>query len=95
MPGLVVGVMELTMAVPAGTLKEKRSIVRRTSRTRQRFPVSAAEVAEQDVVTTMVIGITYVDAEARRVEGYSKVEQFIETLMLAEPFDRFMRLEYY
>ena len=85
------------MAVPAGTLKEKRSIVRRTlSRTRQRFPVSAAEVAEQDVVTTMVIGITYVDAEARRVERLlMKVEQFIETLMLAEPFDRFMRLEYY
>ena len=94
---MVVGVLELTMAVPASTLKEKRSVVRKTlNRTRQRFPVSAAEVAEQDVVSTMVIGITYVDAESKRVESLlMKVERFIETLMLAEPFDRFMRLEYY
>lgn len=94
---MVVGVMELTMAVPASTLKEKRSVVRRIlGRTRQRFPVSAAEVAEQGVITTMVIGITYVDAESQKVEKIlMKVERFIETLMLAEPFDRFMRLEYY
>ena len=38
---MVVGVMELTLAVPAGSLKEKRSIIRKImGRTRSKFPIS-------------------------------------------------------
>ena len=85
------------MTVPAFSLKEKRSVVRRImGRTRQRFPVSIGEVAEQDSLTTLVIGIAFVASEAKIVEKtLAKVEHFIEELMLAEPFDRFVRLEYY
>jgi len=94
---MVVGILELTMTVPACTLKEKRSVVRRIiGRTRQRFPVSIGEVAEQDTLSTLVIGIAFVASESKIVEKtLTKVEHYIEELMLAEPFDRFVRLEYY
>ena len=94
---MVVGVMELTLAVPAGSLKEKRSIIRKImGRTRSKFPISIGEVAEQDTPSTVVLGVAYVSAEARLVEQVlMKVERFIEELMLAEPFDRFVKLEYY
>ena len=94
---MVVGVMELTLAVPADTLKEKRSVVRKImGRTRSKFSVSIGEVAEQDSPSTAVLGVAYVCAEAVQAEKtLMKVERFIEDLMLAEPFDRFVRLEYY
>ena len=94
---MVVGVMELTLAVPADSLKEKRSIIRKImGRTRAKFPISIGEVAEQDTASTVVLGIAFVAAEAGFVEKVlTKVERFIEDLMLAEPYDRFVKLEYY
>ena len=94
---MVVGVLELTLAVPAGTLKEKRSVVRKImGRTRAKFPVSIGEVAEQDVPSTAVIGLAYVNLDARIAEKtLMQAERFIDELMLAEPCDRFFRVEYY
>ena len=83
---MVVGVLEVCLAVPAATLKEKRSVVRRVvSRTRQRFNVSVAEVDEQDVPSSAVIGIVTVSASRSVVDRlFQKVEDAIEEMHLCE-----------
>lgn len=83
---MVVGVLEMTLALYAQSLKDKRSVVKRVvARTRGEFNVSAAEVDEQDTITTAVIGFVAVGSEAQYVEGQLQaVDKFVERLELAE-----------
>ena len=63
---MYVGVLRLTFHIPhAGSLKAKRSVVRRfRDRVRARFDVSIAEVEEQDLLQKAVFGVSVVSNEA-------------------------------
>jgi uncharacterized protein YlxP (DUF503 family) len=66
---MVVGVLRLTLYIHgAGSLKDKRQVLRKvTDRLRSRFNVSVAEVGENDVWQTAVIGISAVANDHRFV----------------------------
>ena len=68
------------------SLKEKRSILRRIlERTRHQFPVSAAEVAQQDSHQQATIGLAVVSSETRLANSIlDQALDFIEDLHLAE-----------
>ena len=58
---MVIGALQVTLAIPARSLKEKRSVVRRTlDRVRHRHHVAAAEVDANDVHHRAVIGFAAV-----------------------------------
>ncbi len=59
---MVVGVLRLTLYIHgASSLKDKRQVLRKvTDRLRSRFNVSVAEVGENDVWQTAVVGIAAV-----------------------------------
>lgn len=86
---MVVAVLELTLAVPAFTLKEKRSVVRRVlARARAEFNVSGAEVDELDNPGGAVLGFSSVGNDKRYLEGQLQaLEDFVDRLELAEIVD--------
>ena len=86
---MVVAVLELTLAVPAFTLKEKRSVIRRIlARTRGEFNVAAAEVDELDNPGGAVLGFSSVGNDKRYLEGQlTALESFVDRLELAEIVD--------
>jgi uncharacterized protein YlxP (DUF503 family) len=86
---MVVAVLELTLAIPAFTLKDKRSVVRRVlSRVRSEFNVSAAEVDELDNPDGAVLGFASVGNDKRYLEGQmTRLEEFVDRLELAELVD--------
>ena len=94
---MVVGVLELTLAVPAFSLKEKRSVVKRIlHRTRNTFNVAAAEVEDLDVPGSAVLGIVGVANDRRFLEGMlQKVENFIDDLHLADIVDAHRTFEHH
>ncbi|PLX86400.1 MAG: DUF503 domain-containing protein [Desulfuromonas sp.] len=59
---MVVGVLRLDLLLEgAQSLKEKRSLVKRVlARIRNRYPVSAAEVGDQDLLQRVQIGVCVV-----------------------------------
>ncbi len=84
---MVVGILQVELTLHGvRSLKEKRGSVRRIlGRCRERFPVSAAEVDDHDVLQSAVLGFSMVsvdEASADRV--FQKVEEHIESLGLAE-----------
>ena len=86
---MVVGVLEVTLAISGFTLKDKRSVVRRViARTKHAFNVSVAEVDELDNPGGAVLGIVTVGNDKRYLEGQLQhVEDFIDRLELAEIVD--------
>lgn len=62
---MVVGTLKLKIHIPwSHSLKEKRMVVKSIcSKVRNKFNVSIAEIEEQDVHQTIVIGITYVTTD--------------------------------
>ena len=68
------------------SLKEKRGIVRRIlERTRHQFPVSAAEVGQQDLHQQATRGLAVVSSDGRVADSIlNKALDFIENLHLAE-----------
>lgn len=86
---MVVGVLEVTLGVPAFTLKEKRSVVKRVlQRSRNVFNVSASEVAHHDIPGSAVLGFAAVSNDRRYLEGQlQKLENFIDGLGVAEILD--------
>jgi uncharacterized protein YlxP (DUF503 family) len=68
------------------TIKERRRVARSIKdRIRQRFNVSAAEVADQDERDSICIGCVMVGVDPRHLrEGMEKVIRFVESLGLAE-----------
>ena len=68
---MVVGVLRLELRLPEShSLKEKRSVLRSVkARVRQKFNVSIAEVAENDLWQRAVLGLAVVGNDRRFVEG--------------------------
>ena len=59
-------ILEVTLAIPAASLKEKRGVIKRIlNRSRNQFNVSAAEVEAQDHLNSGVIGFSTVGNDAR------------------------------
>lgn len=84
---MVVGLatVDLYLAGVQG-LKEKRGVVRRVlERTRNRFPVSAAEVDHLDLHQKATIGFAVVSNDARVADSIlNQVMDYVESLHLAE-----------
>ena len=78
---MVVGVLRLTLYIQgASSLKDKRQVVRSlTARIRQRFNVAVAEVEDQNLWQSAVIGIACVSADGRHAdEMCQKVLRFVD-----------------
>jgi len=92
---MVVGVCELQLLLhEVFSLKEKRSIIKRlTGRVREKFPVSIAEVGDNDIWQRSRIGFAVVGNDRAFVNGYiDTVIDFIETLYLAEIIDQHIEI---
>ena len=94
---MFVGVMEITLAVPASSLKEKRSVVKRIlSKMRQTFHVAAAEVDEQDIIGAAVLGFSALSSDRQYVERvFTKMLDAIDAMYLAEIVDNSSVIEKY
>ena len=94
---MVIGILEVTLAIPAASLKEKRSVIKRiVNRSRNKFNVSAAEIEAQDHLSSGVLGFTTVGNEARYLRStLDKLLNFIESLYLAEIVDHQITTEHY
>ena len=80
-----VGVCQIQFRLPEnGTLKDKRQVVRSvTSRTRQKFNVSIAEVEDNDHHQMLTLGVTCVSNDPRHAnEVLSHVVEYIQSLRL-------------
>lgn len=84
---MVVGVGTVDLYLPeAHGLKDKRGVVRRVlERTRNRFPVSAAEVDSLDLHQKATLGFAVVSNDARLADSIlNQVLDYIEGLHLAQ-----------
>ena len=92
---MVVGVLELVLAVPAATLKEKRGIIRRIiTRTQNKFNLSIAEIDRLDDPASSVLGFSMVGNDRRFVnEVLSKTINHIDGLFLATIVDQQITIE--
>ena len=78
---MVLGTLTITLHVPdSGSLKEKRQVVRSlTSRLRQSFNAAVAEVGDQNLWQSAVIGVACVSADTRHAdEMCQKILRFVE-----------------
>ena len=84
---MVVGILKLGLVLYSpGSLKEKRGIVQKIlGRIRSRFPVSAAEVGQQELYQRAELGISMVhgsEVEIRR--QFAQIEEVILATALAD-----------
>ena len=91
---MVVGTLSVTLQVTTSTsLKEKRQVIRSlTARLRQTFNVAVAEVGDQDLWQSAIIGVACVSENARHAdEMCQKVLNFVdrdgEALVLGSRFE--------
>lgn len=92
---MVVGVCQISLSLPGVTsLKAKRSIVRKVlDRTANRFNVSAAEVAYQDVHRRALLGFAVVSEDRRHANAMlDTIASFVESSSEAVVTDRRMEL---
>ncbi len=85
------GVCQLRMIINGvSSLKEKRGVARRIiARVKNKFPVSIAEVEDNDLWQSLVIGFCMVGNDRSFVNSWlDKTIDFIENLYLAEIVDR-------
>ena len=78
---MVVGTLTITLQVPASTsLKEKRQVIRSlTARLRQAFNAAVAEVGDQNLWQSAVLGIVCVSGDARHAdEMCQKILRFVD-----------------
>lgn len=84
---MVVGVLRVALHLESVQgLKDKRGIVQRLlARCRNRFPVSAAEVGDQDLWRSAVLGFAMVSSREQVIAPYlERIEDEIEASGLAE-----------
>jgi uncharacterized protein len=92
---MVVGVCCLRLALhDVFSLKEKRSIVKKiTARVRNRFPVSIAEVGDNDIWQSALVGFSITGNDRQFINScIDKVIDYIESLYLAEIVDQQMEI---
>lgn len=95
---MIVGVMEVSLALyDNGSLKEKRSVVKRiVHRCRNTFNVAAAEVEDQDATDRATLGFVAIGGDRRYIESLlGKVEKHIERMALADVLEAPKTLEHY
>lgn len=84
---MVVGVLRVALHLEAvHGLKEKRGIVQKIlARCRNRFPVSAAEVGDQDLWRSAILGFAMVSSSEQVISSHlDRIENEIEAAGLAE-----------
>lgn len=84
---MVVGVLRVALHLEAvHGLKEKRGIVQKIlARCRNRFPVSAAEVGDQDLWRSAILGFAMVSSSEQVISSHlDRIENEIEASGLAE-----------
>jgi uncharacterized protein YlxP (DUF503 family) len=82
---MIIGLCTIDLHLPgANSLKDKRSVLKSVSRRiRNKFNVSIAEVEEQDVWRSAVLGVVTVSNDAAYVHGLlTKVVDWIERTRL-------------
>lgn len=91
---MVIGTLTVTLQVPdSESLKDKRQVVRSlTSKLRNTFNIAVAEVGDQDLWQSAVIGIACVSSDTRHAdEMCQKVLRFVddhgEALVLGSQFE--------
>ena len=87
---MVVGVCQLRMIIKdVSSLKEKRGVAKKIiSRVKNKFSVSIAEVEDNDLWQSLVIGFCMVGNDRRYINScLDKILDFIENLYLAEIVD--------
>jgi len=91
---MVVGTLSVTLQVPGSTsLKDKRQVVRSLiARVRKTFNVAVAEVGDQDLWQSAVIGIVCVSESSRHADAMcQKVLSFVgdegEAIVLGSRFE--------
>lgn len=91
---MVIGTLTVTLQVPdSGSLKDKRQVVRSlTSRLRNTFNVAVAEIGDQNLWQSAVIGVACVSSDTRHAdEMCQKVLRFVddhgEALILGSHFE--------
>jgi len=91
---MVIGTLRVTLQVPdSASLKDKRQVVRSlTARLRNTFNVAVAEVDDQDLWQSAVIGVACVSSDSRHAdEMCQKVLRFVdgfgEALVLGSHFE--------
>ena len=87
---MVVGVCQLRMIIKGvSSLKEKRGVAKKIiTRVKNKFSVSIAEVEDNDLWQSLVIGFCMVGNDRRYINScLDKILDFIENLYLAEIVD--------
>ncbi len=91
---MVIGTLTVTLQVPdSGSLKDKRQVVRSlTSQLRNTFNIAVAEIGDQNLWQSAVIGIACVSSDTRHAdEMCQKVLRFVddhgEALILGSHFE--------
>ena len=87
---MVVGVCRIQLGIPwAFSLKAKRSVVRKVlTRVRNNFPVSAAEVDDQDIWNRAVLGFAVVGNDPAMVNRIlDRIVHFVEDIGMGEVQD--------
>lgn len=88
---MFVGIARVTLSIPgAASLKDKRQVLRKLlDRTRARFNVAVAEVADNDLWQKAVVGFSVVANDRRFAgEALDTILHFVEELYLAPIVDR-------
>ncbi len=91
---MVIGALTVTLQVPdSASLKDKRQVVRSlTARLRNTFNVAVAEVDDQNLWQSAVIGVACVSSDGRHADEMCQkvlrfVDDFGEALVLGSHFE--------
>ncbi len=91
---MVIGTLRVTLQVPdSASLKDKRQVVRSlTARLRNTFNVAVAEVDDQDLWQSAVIGVACISSDGRHADEMCQkvlrfVDDFGEALVLGSHFE--------
>ena len=78
---MVIGILTVSISIPqANSLKDKRRVVKSIKdRLRNGFNVSVAEIGEQDIWRTAILGIAVISEDATYANGVlSRVQDLIQ-----------------
>jgi uncharacterized protein len=92
---MTVGIALITFRLQGNqSLKDKRRVVKSlVEKSRHRFNVSVAEVADQDVHQKAVIGVSAIGSDGRVLNSLlDRIIDFMDSLGLAELIDREIEL---
>jgi uncharacterized protein YlxP (DUF503 family) len=92
---MTVGIARVTFIMHGNqSLKDKRRVVKSlVEKSRHRFNVSVAEVADQDVLQRATLGVAVIGSDSRVLNSVlDHIIEFMDSLSLAEMIDREIEL---